>query len=337
MMETQMITFPQLDNVEIRFYQGKQDHPALIELYNLILEDAEVQMRETQENFDARYANLRNCNPHEDMILAEANSQVIASARVAWSEQAESGDHVYYTMTAVHPDWQGKPLEKSMQEWALQRAREISSGHPAETNKFFEDWVAETETAKIAMLEGFGFKEVRFWFEMFRDLSKPIGSTQLPEGLEVRAIKPEHYRPIWKAMDEAFRDHWGHVDGTEEDFQRWLKKVGKLDGYRPELWMVAFDGDEVAGMVLNGIFEEENEILGVKRGWTDPICVRRPWRKRGLATALINKSLMMFKDLGMTEGALGVDTINPSGALKLYQKCGFVSQQKTITYRKEMD
>ena len=333
-METQMITLPHIEGLNFRFYHGKKDHPALIRLYNLILEQAEIPMRETQENFDSTYANLRNCNPREDMIVVEAGGEPVATARVAWSEQAESGDHVYYTMTATHPDWQGEPLQKAVQEWATLRARQISAGHPAGEKKFYEDWVTETELAKINMLEEFGFVEERFWFEMFRDLSEPIGNTELPEGLEVRAIKPEHYRPIWEALDEAFRDHWGHVDGTEEDFQRWLNKIDKVDGYNPDIWLVAFDGEEVAGMVLNGIFEEENQMLGVKRGWTDPICVRRPWRKRGLATALINKSLALLKEIGMTEGALGVDTINPSGALKLYEKCGYVSHQKTITYRK---
>jgi GNAT superfamily N-acetyltransferase len=336
-MEAQPNILPKMEGVNIRFYQGTEDHPALIKHSNRVYEHAEIQERETKDNFDTHYANLRNCNPLEDMILAETNGEVTATARVAWSEQAECGDHKYYTMTATHPDWQGTPLQDEMQAWAMARCHQISAGHPPEAAKFYEEWTAETETAKIAMLEDLGFQGIRFWFEMFRDLNNPIGNTELPEGLEVRAVKPEDYRPIWEAMDEAFRDHWGHVDGTEEDFQRFLNKIGKADGYQPGLWMVAWDGNQVAGMVLNGIFEEENQELDVKRGWTDPICVRRPWRKRGLATALINISLAMLKEIGMKEGALGVDTINPSGALKLYENCGYISHQKTITYSKPFE
>jgi predicted N-acetyltransferase YhbS len=184
------------------------------------------------------------------------------------------------------------------------------------------------------MLRRFGFFEERYFYEMFRELSEPVPFGELPKGLEVRPVTPDHYRPIWEAMNEAFRDHWGHVEGTEEDYQRFLDRIGKVDGYKPEYWMVAWDGDQVAGMVLNAIFEEENQELGVQRGWTDPICVRRSWRKRGLATALINQSLAMLKEVGLEQGALGVDTINPSGALKLYQNCGYVSHQQWIAFRK---
>jgi GNAT superfamily N-acetyltransferase len=253
---------------------------------------------------------------------------------VAWYEEMD-GTYVYPTIIAIHPDWHGTPLAEAILEWAMARARQISAGHPPEAEKFYQGGGAETQTARLAMLERYGYEPARYWFEMYRDLSQPIPEAVMPEGLEVRPVLPEHYRLISEAADEAFRDHWGHVDDTEEDFQRWVGKIEKgLDGYKPEYWMVAWDGDQVAGMVLNSIFDGENQILGVKRGWTDPICVRRPWRKRGLATALINKSLALLKELGMDEGALGVDTINPSGALKLYENCGFVNHQKWVTYRK---
>jgi len=41
------------------------------------------------------------------------------------------------------------------------------------------------------------------------------------------------------------------------------------------------------------------------RGWTDPIGVRRRWRKQGLARALIARSLRLLREQGMTEAGLG--------------------------------
>ena len=38
----------------------------------------------------------------------------------------------------------------------------------------------------------------------------------------------------------------------------------------------------------------------------------------------------------MTEAALGVDTENPSGALHLYECCGFVPVSREATYRKAL-
>jgi len=100
------------------------------------------------------------------------------------------------------------------------------------------------------------------------------------------------------------------------------------------LWRVAWDGDEVAGSVMNFIYPAENDALGVRRGWLDHVSVRRPWRRRGLASALIVASLHALRDAGMTEAALGVDAENPTGALQLYEGLGFLRTKRDLNYSK---
>ena len=89
-------------------------------------------------------------------------------------------------------------------------------------------------------------------------------------------------------------------------------------------------------MVLNFLNEKENEEYNRLRGWTEDISVRRPWRRRGLARALLTRSLQMFKDMGMDHAALGVDTENTTGALNLYESVGFVVEKRHATYWKEL-
>jgi ribosomal protein S18 acetylase RimI-like enzyme len=89
-------------------------------------------------------------------------------------------------------------------------------------------------------------------------------------------------------------------------------------------------------MVLNFYSQKENEEYNRKRGYTEGISVRRPWRKRGLARALIVQSMKMFKAMGMTETALGVDTQNLSGALRLYKSVGYRAVKKHTIYRKAL-
>ena len=89
-------------------------------------------------------------------------------------------------------------------------------------------------------------------------------------------------------------------------------------------------------MVLNFIDERENEEYKRKRGWTEDIAVLRPYRRQGLAKALIARSLKLHKSLGMTEAALGVDVDNPNGALRLYQGMGFRMVKEHTTYRKPL-
>ena len=71
------------------------------------------------------------------------------------------------------------------------------------------------EKSAIALLESAGYSPIRYEFEMKRDLSEPFPEAPMPAGLEVRPVKDEHLRAIWEADNEAFRDHWGYVPGTE--------------------------------------------------------------------------------------------------------------------------
>ena len=157
-----------------------------------------------------------------------------------------------------------------------------------------------------------------------------IPTADLPEGIEVRQLAPKQYRQAWDASMEAFRDHWSFTEPTEADYQ------GELNWrcFNPLIWQVAWDGDEIVGMVQNFLDPLENEEFKRKRGWTEGISVRKPWRKRGIAKALIVLSMQMFKDMGMEEVALGVDAQNPNGALALYEGLGYVTYQKHVTLRK---
>ena len=89
--------------------------------------------------------------------------------------------------------------------------------------------------------------------------------------------------------------------------------------------------------MINGIHPVENEALGLKRGWLHSVFTRRPWRKRGLANALINRSLVLLKERGMDYGVLGVDADNPTGALGLYERNGFVVEERSTAWRKPLE
>ncbi len=161
---------------------------------------------------------------------------------------------------------------------------------------------------------------------MLRPIHKPLPDVSFPAGVELREAKPEHYRAIWDADQEAFHDHWGYSEPTEEMFEAWQKE--RL--FQPQLWKVAWEGDQICGMVRNFYDPQENEEFNRKRGHTEEISVRRPWRGKGVAKACIAESIKMFRDMGMEETVLNVDANNPNGALQLYQFMGYeVEEDKT--------
>jgi len=141
-------------------------------------------------------------------------------------------------------------------------------------------------------------------------------------------VQPEHHRAIFDAENEAFLDHWMARDHTEADF----KKLFRRSDIDTDLWVVAWDGDQVAGVVQNWIWPDENETLGIARGWLEHISVRRPWRRRGLGRAITAEALRRLRDAGMTLAALGVDADNPTGALGLYEGLGFEVETRSTAY-----
>ena len=78
---------------------------------------------------------------------------------------------------------------------------------------------------------------------MVRPTLDDLPDLPLPDGFEIRPIDTALARQVWHADIEAFEDHWGGFDHSEERLQRWLDAPAT----DLSLWVVAFDGDEVAG------------------------------------------------------------------------------------------
>jgi mycothiol synthase len=154
----------------------------------------------------------------------------------------------------------------------------------------------------------------------------------LPDGLEIRPVSPEHYQALWKSVDETSKDEWGYTEPTENDYQEWLTSPH----FQPHLWQVAWDiiNNQIVGHVLTFIDDDENKQLNRNRGYTEGVGVDRNWRRRGVARALINRSLQAQKSAGMTESALAADSDSTSNVIKLYESCGFQIVKRDTIYRK---
>jgi mycothiol synthase len=323
---------PAISGLTFRRFRGKKDYPAMAEVVEGSNKADQIDHTESVEDIAATYNHLVNCDPYKDMIFAEMNGKIIGFGRVWWILKSD-GTRAYPHFALLLPQWRGKGIRRAMLRHNERRLLKIAEDHPKDNSRVFETWAADTEMDWESLLVAEGYKPVRYTFEMMRPNLEDIPDLPLPEGLEVRPAKPEHYRRIWDAAGEAFQDHWGATEWREE----WFERFQELSFFNPELWQVAWDGDEVAGMVLNFIHQEENAKYNRKRGYTEEICVRRHWRKKGLARALIARSFKVLKDHGMTEAALAVDAENITGALGLYESMGFRTVKRHATYHKNLD
>jgi mycothiol synthase len=215
----------------------------------------------------------------------------------------------------------------------MDHARVRASREDPRTAVHLRGFSEDTETGHSALLAGAGFATVRHFFLMLRTGLDDVPDAALPEGLEVRPVAEDQWHTIFDAENEAFRDHWGHREMSDADFRR-TYDAAELD---TDLWVVAWDGDRVAGVVQTWVWPEENERLGVSRGWLEHISVRRPWRRRGLARAMAATSLVKLHERGIAEAMLGVDSENPNGALGLYEGLGFGVYSRATAFERVLD
>lgn len=154
-------------------------------------------------------------------------------------------------------------------------------------------------------------------------MTSPPDRPVWPAGITTRAMRLNHdERVVHATIEEAFADHWGHVSRSPED---WEQAVLRSDDFDPALTFMAFDGAEVASVVVN----RRRDIA-----WVGQLAVRRAWRKRGLGLALLRHVFNEFYQRGDRVVGLGVDSQSQTGATRLYEKAGMHVTRRYDTYEK---
>lgn len=318
--------------VRLRPYAGENDIPVLVHIANDAMAADEVQDRLTVEQMTLELRPDEKSDPAHDLVVAEVDGEPIGFAKVEWID-TNDGLREYRSWGEVDPTWRRRGVGSVLFAHARQRIAEVAAGHDVDRPRVAGCWAAETDKGAHVLYTQNGYQPVRWFFHMTRNLSDPIADLPLPEGLEVRPVTREDARRLFLADTEAFVDHWGGVDNSDAAFARWSEE----SSFDPSLHVVAFEGDEIAGAVINAIYPDANRRLGVERGWLDSVFTRRPWRGRGLAHALVARSLALIKERGMTEGILGVDANNETGAMGVYTDNGFVVAEKFTAYRRPFE
>ena len=171
---------------------------------------------------------------------------------------------------------------------------------------------ADHELAAVA--EARGYRPWRSSFTM--EIALPVDRPVLPERIEIRPYRPTVDAEVVRlAENEAFGEAPFHHDVSPE---RFADAYLGARGFEPGLWLLGWDGDELAGFAL--AYAEHVGDAGL--GWVGTLGVRAPWRRRGLGEALLRAAFVALHDRGLRRAGLGVDTENVAGALRLYERIG---------------
>jgi ribosomal protein S18 acetylase RimI-like enzyme len=179
-----------------------------------------------------------------------------------------------------------------------------------------------------AALSRHGFEVVRSSFTMEIDLETPTEEPVWPSGLTSRPFRPGEERAVYDAYVEAFADHWSFVPESFADWCTWNLGPNR----DTSLWRLVRAGGEIAALCVSARSRGDDQKLG----WVAVLAVRRPWRRRGLARALLLESFGLFRSIGCRRAALGVDSENTTGALALYEGVGMRPTSRSDTWERVM-
>jgi mycothiol synthase len=320
---------PRIPGFRLRHYRGPQDHPGMIRANTRARQAAGILERVSVEGMDSDYANLHNSDRYCDVIVGELDGEIVSYGRIEWGDNTD-GARDYSSFCLVEPSVRRQGIGSAMLGWQEQRIREIAAEQQTDRPRFYFSFVYDTDAGARALLERSGYSVVRRGAEMVRPNLEAILDAPMPEGLEIRPAGPEHVRGVWEAAVDAFRDHWGSHEDSEDDYRTFASSP-KSD---PATWVVAWAGDEIAGFVLGSVADGEgpDEVVG----YFDSVGVRRPWRRRGLGRALCAAALRRLRERGATTVGLGVDLKNQNEAARLYESVGFQIRTTSTEYRKPL-
>jgi mycothiol synthase len=297
------------------------DAPAFTDLMNLIDEAGGGRAGFTAEEIGSELSAIVAHFPTDSRLTFAPDGTLVAGGVVS---TPPPGGFRADLFGGVRPDWCGRGLGRALLGWQYERAVQVHAatapGEPWQT----ETRVMTGEPTAARLLARLEFVPARYFMEMLASTTTAPHAT-LPTGLRSGPPTPGIDRPLYEADLEAFTDHWGF---QRSEFDDWLSMRVRTEGFRPDLSRVVFDGDEIAGYILS-YRDNDPDRLAVGR-----IGTRRPWRGRGVASALLAEVIDAAARAGYPYVCLGVDADSPTGAVGVYERAGFTPEHSFAAYRR---
>jgi GNAT superfamily N-acetyltransferase len=192
------------------------------------------------------------------------------------------------------------------------RARERGFGHIAVT-------VVPEDRPLYELVQRSGFTLDREILRMWRPLDERFPEARWPHGVIVRPYTDDEGERVHALLDETYAAWDAKYVPRAHD--AWLAFMTDHDDFDPGLFFLVERDGELVACALH--WKESNG-----RGWVKDIVVREDVRGQGLAKALLHHAFRVYADRGVRRVGLKVDSTNPTGALQLYERVGFVTDQR---------
>ncbi len=307
------------------FVEG-EDEEIWIRIQNEAYREYDDFRPDTMEDMEI-YKKSPNFDP-TGMIIAELDGKPVGVVN-AYVDKKREEKKGFLRGLGVAPEFRRKGVGRRLVEKAIESLRERGM-------ESVEGWTRKDKVACKSLLESMGFRLIRVFSTMRRDLGRIPGNIGEHKKLKMREMETntDDIKLLTKLENEAFKEHFNFRPRTVEETKYWVTNKPWCDilGF-----FFAYLDDKPAGYVGAGIDSKFIEHRGTKRGWIMTIGVLKPKRRRGIGTTLMQHGMKFLKSKGMTEVELGVDDSNPTKAIELYKKVGFKVAYKDLTYLRKID
>jgi ribosomal protein S18 acetylase RimI-like enzyme len=261
-------------------------------------------------------------DPQGRCLVARLGRRLVGYGWLDWWTEVD-GTHLFLLPGVVTPAARGRGVGTALLAAQQQQARKLA-GQLGMTPVTFGGNADENQPGSRELLLDNGFRPAFTVLEMACGRFPAGPPPALPAGLELRPVRSEHHPRIHAALEESFAGSGlGYIPRSHGEY---LADVAHSQS-RLELWCVAWDGAEVAGVVINTVRPD-------RTGETPWVAVRPAWRRRGLALALLGHSLARLAAAGVSCTTLRTVAENPQHSQALYERAGYQVTQRFPRYRK---
>ncbi|MBE2268213.1 MAG: GNAT family N-acetyltransferase [Anaerolinea sp.] len=297
------------------------DLDALVEMLNRAYAGFGMEARTTPEILAHRI----DVPLFEMTLMFDADGQMIAASGCDYEpDQGAAVGDINLIPEARTPD----VIHALLAQIEAQAVARLEALAPPDTPLHLTVFFKSTADDILSAVAERGWTHVRSFYRMQTPLRDPVAVPPLPDGLTLRRFdRDRDTYAVYEANQAAFAEHWGRA---EISYDEWQHLILNRPGDDNSMWLIAWDGDQIAGFCLNRPGGTHIPDLA----WVGSLGVLKPYRKRGLGYALLKHSFKLFQERGFARAGLGVDGSNETGAVGLYERAGMSVYLQFLYYRK---
>lgn len=257
-----------------------------------------------------------------DVRLALLEGELVGYVRSLHFPSDELWERCYLIGT-VHPQYRGRGIGRELMAWVIERGTALLNSSHNDLPRYLRVELHESSVDARRLFERLGFRDVRKFEELLRPLVD-LPPMSEPAGVRIVPWPADRDEEIREVKNRAFADHWGSTPTPANRWNSWVRGFGS---FTEQSFVALDDSDRIVAYSLNHRYAADDELLGRRDGWIDNLGTLPEWRGRGIASALIVRSLHAFAAAGLTHASIGVDSDSLTGAIRLYKSLGFITNR----------